>query len=107
MLLIIEMGCLFIKTDVFIYRNGSVYLKKWVSIYRNGCVYLFVMQSFNATRHLRHTEAVAIVMYMYLYTSLSWINHALLVPLSVTKHRPVHFILNQGHVEYELGILMV
>ena len=26
--------------------------------------------------------------------------HAHLVPLSVTKHRPVHFTLNPGHVEY-------
>ena len=38
---------------------------------------------------------------------LSWITHANLVPLSVTKRRRVHFILNPGHVEYELGVLMV
>ena len=30
-----------------------------------------------------------------------------LVPLSVTKRHPVHFILNPGQVEYELGVLMV
>ena len=34
---------------------------------------------------------------------LSWITSAHLVPLSVTKHRTVHFILNLGHVEYEPG----
>ena len=38
---------------------------------------------------------------------LSWIAHTHLVPLSVTKRLPVHFILNPGHVEYELGVLMV
>ena len=38
---------------------------------------------------------------------LSWITHAHLVPLSVTKRRPVHFILNPGNVEYELGVLMI
>ena len=43
-----------------------------------------------------------------IYTALlSWITNAHLVPLSVTKRRPVHFILNPGHVEYELGGLMV
>ena len=30
-----------------------------------------------------------------------------MVPLSVIKRHPVHFILNPGHAEYELGILMV
>ena len=29
------------------------------------------------------------------------------MPLSVTKHHPVHFILNPGHVQYELDVLMV
>ena len=29
------------------------------------------------------------------------------MPLSDTKRLPVHFILNPGHVEYELGVLMV
>ena len=38
---------------------------------------------------------------------LSWITHAHLVQLSVTKRRPVHFILNPRHVEYEQGVLMV
>ena len=57
---------------------------------------------FKATRHPRHIEAAAIaMMYMYLYSL------AHLVPLSVTKCHPVHFILNPGHVEYELGVLMV
>ena len=36
---------------------------------------------------------------------LSWITHAHLV--SVTKRRPVHFILNPGHVEYEQGVQIV
>ena len=61
-----------------------------------------VVRIFNATRHPSHIEAAAIVMLV-----LSWINHAHLVPLSVTKRRPDHFILNLGHVEYELGELMV
>ena len=38
---------------------------------------------------------------------LSCMAHAHLVPLSVTKRRPFHFLLNPGHVEYELGVLMV
>ena len=38
---------------------------------------------------------------------LSWITHAHLVPLCVTKRHPVQFILNLGHIEYELGVLMV
>ena len=38
---------------------------------------------------------------------LSWISRVHLVPLSVTKRRPVHIILNPGHVEYELGVLTV
>ena len=31
---------------------------------------------------------------------LSWITHAHLVLLSVTKRRPIYFILNPGHVEW-------
>ena len=31
----------------------------------------------------------------------------MLFPLSVMKHFPVQFILNPGHVEYELGVLMM
>ena len=38
---------------------------------------------------------------------LPGITHAYLVPLFVTKCRHVHFIHNIGHVEYELGVLMV
>ena len=26
--------------------------------------------------------------------------------LSMTKHFPVQFVLNPGHIEYELGVLM-
>ena len=37
----------------------------------------------------------------------SWITHAHVMPLFITKRRPVHFILNQRYVEYELGVLMV
>ena len=61
----------------------------------------------NATRHM---EVAAIVMYMYLCSLAFMIFHGL--PMHtwcrcVTKRRPVHFILNPGHVEYELGVLMV
>ena len=56
----------------------------------------WLVRIFNAVRHPRHIEAAAIVMYMYLY-SLAF-THAHLVPLSVTKRRPVHLILNPGHV---------
>ena len=67
-----------------------------------------VVRIFNATRHPRHMEAAAIVMCTCICTALlSWITHAHLVPLSVTKRHPVHFILNPGYVEYELGVLMV
>ena len=70
-------------------------------------IVVVVVRIFNATRHQRHIEAAAIVVYMYLYILVSWITHAHLVPLSVTKCRPVHFILNPGHVEYELDVLVV
>ena len=40
-------------------------------------------------------------------TLLSWITHAHLVPLCVTKRRLVHIILDPGYVEYELDVLMV
>ena len=61
----------------------------------------------NATRHLRHIEVAAIVMYMYLY-SLAFMDHpCTLGAVAVTKRRPVHFILNPGHVKYELGVLLV
>ena len=54
------------------------------------CIYIVVVRIFNATRQPRHIEGAAIVML-----------------LSVTKRRPVHFILNPGHVEYELGVQIV
>ena len=38
---------------------------------------------------------------------LSWITHAPLMTQCVTKRLPDHFIFNPGHVEYELGVLMV
>ena len=50
--------------------------------------------------------AVPIVIYMYLY-SLAFMDHHAHLELSVIKRRPVHFILNPGHVEYELGVLLV
>ena len=62
---------------------------------------------FNATRHPRHVEAAVIVMYSICTALLLWIAHEHLAPLSFTKRRPVHFIFNSGHVEYELGVLMV
>ena len=75
---------------------------------RGGGVVVVVVRIFNATRHPRHMEAAAIDMCTCICTALlSWITHAHLVPLSVTKRHPVHFILNPGHVEYELGVLMV
>ena len=55
-----------------------------------------------------HMEAAAIMLGICICTALlSWITHAHLVPLSVTKHYPVHFLLNQGLVEYKLDGLMV
>ena len=70
-------------------------------------VVVVVVRIFNATRHPRHIEAAAIVMYMYLYSLAFMDHHVHLVPLPVTKRHPVHFIFNPGHVEYELGVLMV
>ena len=57
---------------------------------------------FKATRHPRHMEAAAIVMYMYLY-SLAFMDHPCTLGAAVYHH----FIFNPGHVEYELGVLMV
>ena len=75
---------------------------KFVHVYLE----IVVVRIFNATRHPRHIEAAAIVMYMHLHIWCRY-SFAHLVPLSATKRRPVHFILNPGHVEYELGILIV
>ena len=50
----------------------------------------------NATRHPLHIEAAAIVTYVctcICTALLSWVTLAHLVPLSVIKRRPVHFIL--------------
>ena len=77
-----------------------------LSFESNGQGVVVVVRIFNATRHPRHIEAAAIVTCMYCTALLSWLTHAHLVPLSVTKRRPVHFILNPGYVEYELGVLM-
>ena len=47
------------------------------------------------------------MMYMYLY-SLAFMDHpCTLGAAAVTKNHPVHFIINPGHVEYELGVIMV
>ena len=62
------------------------------------------VQTFNATRHHMHMEAVANVMTCVCATLLSRITHANLVPLSVIKCNSIHFILSPGHVEYELGV---
>ena len=69
-------------------------------------VLLLLRRFFNATRHQRQMETTADTLYMCVCTALlSWITHSHLVSLSVTKRRPVHFILNPGHVEYELGLI--
>ena len=67
-----------------------------------------VVQISNATRHPRHMEAAAIVMYMYLY-SVAFMDHPCTLGAAVCHQAPppVHFILNPGHVEYELGVLMM
>ena len=51
--------------------------------------------------HRRDMEAAAIlcIMYIRLWSLLSWITH------SHMEHLPVHFIFNPGHVEYDLGVL--
>ena len=46
-----------------------------------------VVQIFNATRHLRHIEAVAIVMYMYLY-SLAFMAHPCTLGAAVCHQAP-------------------
>ena len=67
---------------------------------------LVVVRIFNATRHLRHIQRQLLC--TCICTSLfSWITYVHLVPLSVTVYRPVHFLLNTGHVEYQIGVLTV
>ena len=62
-------------------------------------VVVIVVRIVKATRHPRHIEAAAIaMMYMYLY-SLAFMDHPCTLGAAVTKRRPVHFILNPGHVE--------
>ena len=68
--------------------------------------FIVVVGIFNTTRHLRHMEAVVIVMYMYLY-SLAFMGHLCTLGAAVTRRCPVPFVLNPGHVEYELSVLMV
>ena len=99
--------------------NNNIYYALWwikgrsfTTAYGNwplSC-WIVVVRIFNATRHLRHIEAVPqrrLLCTCICTALISWIIHAHLVPLSVTKRCPVHFILNPGHVEYELGVLMV
>ena len=59
-------------------------------------------------KHLRHIAGAAIaMMYMYLY-SLAFMDHPCTLGVAICHQaRPVHFILNPGHVEYELGVIMV
>ena len=59
-----------------------------------------VVQIFNATRHHRHIDAAELLCTCICTALLSWISHAQLVPLSDTKRRPVHFILNSEHIEW-------
>ena len=70
-------------------------------------VVVVVVRIFNATMHPMHMEAAAIDMYMYLY-SLAFMDHPCTLGAAVChQRRPVHFILNPGHVEYELSVLIV
>ena len=63
-----------------------------LSLVTFALVTVVVVRIFNATRHPRHKEAATCIC----TALLSWITLAHLVPLSVTKRRPVHFILNPG-----------
>ena len=85
-------------------RNHAGILANAVTQKMAGVV--VVVQIFNATRHPRHVEVAAIVMYMYLY-SITFMDPPCTVCAAVTKRRPVPFIPNLGHLEYELGVLMV
>ena len=71
-------------------------------------IVVVVVRIFNATRHPRHIEAAAIAMiYMYLY-SLAFMDHPCKLGAAVCHQAPpCPLILNPGHVEYELGALMV
>ena len=83
------------------------YCPKLMSLVKKATVHC-CCEDFNTARHLRHMKAVGNMSCTCICTALlSWIIPAHLVPLSITKHIPVHFILNPGQAEYELGVLMV
>ena len=52
-----------------------------------GCLWIVVVQIFNATRHPRHIEAAAIVVYMYLYI-LVFMDHPCTLGATVCHHAP-------------------
>ena len=70
------------------------------------CWTFVVVQIFNATRHPRHIVAVAIVMYMYLY-SLAFMDHSCTLGAAVCHQAPPCPLYTKpslpGHVEYELA----
>ena len=67
------------------------YRKQWGILDESestGCSHLVVVRIFNATRHARHIEAAAIVMYMYLY-SLAFKDHSCLLCAAVCHQAPL------------------
>ena len=65
-----------------------------------------VVRIFNATMHTRHIQGAAIGMYIYLY-SRAFMDHPCILGAAVHQAPPGEYELNPGHVEYELGVLMV
>ena len=69
-------------------------------------IFNLVVLSFNATRHPRHIEAAAIVMYLYLY-SLAFTDHPCTLCAAVCHQAPPCPLYIQPRArQYELGVLM-
>ena len=102
---LIEHSTIYKKIQSYIKRPAQ--FPRWSITRLKWAAQLVVVRIFNATRHRGTYRQRRLLCTCICTALLSWITHAHLVPLSVTKRRPVHFILNQGHVEYELGVLMI
>ena len=102
---------LLITSQMCIKQSHQGWLPDLVMCFGKATIQLkiLIVQIFNATRHPRHIEAAAIVMYMYLY-SLAFMDHPCTLGATVCHQvppSPLYTQLNPGHVEYELGVLMI
>ena len=81
-------------------------MRKNIYIVNDQNELVVVVRIFNATRHPRHIEAAAIVMYMYLY-SLAFMDHPCTHGAAVCHQAPPCPLYTQPRARRELDVLMV